>query len=187
MSRPAKGRKAGRRVRREPSRRSPKAIPRTPAPKGLKSAPRTPDYLTELTGFDATHWFRRVQALIADHSTAPRGPLHNRHGRTNVAGWLPALHREVLKATPKGNYDGNMRHAAALGLILSQWFLRVQKAKAYDPRRPIRLRQMGQLRWQTHVIELMAAAIDESQDPFWFGAQHFDPPFGRHAIDGVFT
>lgn len=154
-----------------------------------ESKPRQPQHWLKLeTGRDPIEWFRWIESTIGKHSTPPRtsGPYKG-HSMTNVTAWLHDFVDELGRTRRRGTGDGNMQAAAVGAMILGYWFLRLQRAKAYDPRRPIVHRRVALERWRSYVLTLFSAAIDESGDGLLFPEQHFDPPFGTHAIDGHYV
>jgi hypothetical protein len=55
--------------------------------------------------------------------------------------WLQNVLNELLERPPRSYGDQNMWAAKAAALILGSWAMRVSRAKAFDPRRPVKLRQ----------------------------------------------
>jgi hypothetical protein len=152
------------------------------------------DYPWSATDQDLVYWLLRIETvLIPKYSTPPdpKAPLHNRHGRTDVLGWVTQLATELHGAYPAGakadQVDGNMREAALLGMVLSAWYIRTQRAKTQDPRRPVEMRKNAHHRWRRYCGELVAVMFDDQLDARMFPGQHWDNPFGTHALDGVFT
>jgi hypothetical protein len=129
-------------------------------------------------------WMQLVNGAIAKHSRASRDPDH---GETQVLKWVADVAKAVQDTAPqRGRYDGNMREAMVLSLVLALWFSRVQRAKAYDPRRPVWVRRAALARWREFWREMLDAAVNEVDDPEVFSGQHWDPPWSPHAHDGVF-
>src|SRR5207247_9154019 len=110
-----------------------------------------------------------------------------RHDQTRHDQWLVQVMREVIRTFPtRGRYDGNMRLAAVLSHVLALWYLRVHRAKCYDPRRPVADRRYAFESWLGYVRALSTLAVDERDDAAHFPDQHWDPPYSPHAIDGTF-
>ena len=86
----------------------------------------------------------------------------------------------------KGTYDGNMRMASILSYVLALWVLRLIRAKSYDPRRPVRLRQAAYFHRLGYANALFLAITDESLDPKMFPGQRWETPFDPYPTDGYF-
>ncbi len=125
-----------------------------------------------------------MQSLIADWSRPTKDPKHD---TADVRSWIWLLAKDVVTSFPKrGKFDENMRAAAVLSLILATWFLRVKRAKCWDPRRPIRLRKQAYQQWLQYAQALALAVADERIDPVVFAGQKWDSPFAPGAKDGTF-
>ena len=149
-------------------------------------------HLVELTGDDSIYWIGRVQALIL-----AAGDWENEiHPQCDVGMWVGALAHEldaaILATKPdRDEYAENMAAATALAIVLARWAIRIQRAKAFDPNRPIEARRKG------HAAALLksraiadAAWLDDEPDPLdalYFPGQRWDDPHGPHATDGTFT
>ena len=84
-------------------------------------------------------------------------------------------------------YDGNMRMACVLSYVLALWYLRLHRAKAYDPRRPVKLRQGAYWSRLGYAQALFVAITDESLDPKMFPGQNWESPWNPHTTDGYFV
>lgn len=153
----------------------------------------THDVLQRMTGRSRAYWFRRVQGLIAKHTTPGVHRFRYRgkvsvHGETDEAAWMAALVAEVRRHAPKsGRYDGNMWIAAVVGLILSHWFIRIQRAKTMDPRRPKHFRRRAYASWVRFNGELLRVVFDESEDPRLLPGQRWENPYDPRSKDGRFV
>jgi hypothetical protein len=83
--------------------------------------------------------------------------------------------------------DENMGLAAGLGMVLVVWYVRVQRAKAMDPRRPVKLRKMALSRGAAYVAEINKAMHDDSIDPISWPGQEWENPWLPKARDGRFV
>lgn len=125
---------------------------------------------------------RRREALVIE-----RLAILKRHDETNVEKWLTRVARDVHRNAPKsGLYDGNMRAALVMGYVLLYWVVRCQRAKAYDPRRPVKLRRKAMERWINMAAAVSVMFTDERQDANIFPGQKWDPPFSPFAVNGDF-
>ena len=140
--------------------------------------------LLRMTGKTRLEWVGIIQTAIRRHSRPSSDPDHS---ETNALKWVHDLAKEVQATAPKkGQYDENMRLASIIALALTYWFSRVQRAKAYDPRRPVVLRRAALQRWHDFWRDMLDGAIFEAEDAELFPGQHWDPPWSEHAIDGHF-
>ena len=137
-------------------------------------------WLQTQTGKTDRWWLKRVGDLIAANS--------NHVTRvSDVAAWSKLLVEEVVERTevPPGS-DGNMLHASVLGYLLTKWFVRLVRAKSYDPRRPVKVRRLMMRRLAGYCQEVTGFMVDESEDCVHFPKQKWDPPFAPGAKDGRF-
>lgn len=149
-----------------------------------KADQRDVSTLKAMTKKSRAEWMQLVNGAIAKASRPSADPDH---GETNTLRWLGEVARAVHGTFPKnGRYDGNMRAAMLLSVVLGLWYSRVQRAKAYDPRRPVVQRRAALARWRAYWHEMFDAAVNEVDDATVFSGQHWDPPWSPHAIDGVF-
>lgn len=143
------------------------------------------DWLSASTGYDGKWWVAKVQALIVKHSRPTKDPWH---GTTETARMLSDLVREVERTAPKeGRFDENMRAASVLSLALATWYLRVHRAKSYDPRRPVKLRKAAYFNRLGYATALFLAMEDESLDQEHFPGQRWETPFDPYPTDGYFV
>lgn len=149
----------------------------------LRSAP-LPSFIIEMTGKPHAYWMKRIDQLIRKYiPTEQRGDIHP---TCDVERWIGELTKELATYAPKIPHDENMFRTAVLAQILTLWFLRVQRAKCYDPRRPVKLRQRAFARWRLFAVSLMALVADETEDPQFFPEQEWDFPFSPQAKNGTF-
>jgi len=142
------------------------------------------DWLSEVTGRDRRWWVARVQGLITKHSKPTKDP---HHGATATAKVIAELTSDLQKMWDgNGKFDGNMRTAAALSMILATWYLRLHKAKAFDPRRPVKLRQSAYYQRLSYAMAMFRAIEDESLDAEMFPGQNWESPFEPSPTDGYF-
>ena len=90
------------------------------------------------------------------------------------------------RAKPKP-FDGNMRIASTMGLILSAWYCRVQLAKTQDPNRPVKLRKEAHHKWCAWYQAQVIAMVDAQHDPDLFPGQEWESPFVPGARSGRFV
>jgi len=147
--------------------------------------PRRRTWLHQATGKSPTYWLNLIQREIKKASRKSADPKHD---ETDVSMWMEALVLKVLElqAGIKGKLDGNMRAAAVVSQILALWFIRVQRAKAYDPRRPIALRKKALVRWADYLTAMQRLGLDESADTRIFQTQRWESPWDPRAHDGDF-
>src|SRR5258706_12418582 len=100
---------------------------------------------------------------------------------------MPTLTSEVLRSFAKSGpaYDGNMRLAVCLGLILAHWYARIHRAKMMDPRRPI-ARRDNYPGWLRVATAYQLAFLDESKDDVILKGQPWNNPFWPHKRGGQF-
>lgn len=143
------------------------------------------DWLSASTGHDGKWWVAKIQALITKHSRPTRDPWH---GTTKTAHMVADLVREIEKVSPKKvRYEVNMHMASVLSLALATWYLRVHRAKSYDPRRPVKLRKAAYFQRLGYAAALFLAMEDESQDQEHFPGQNWETPFDPCPTDGYFV
>ena len=150
-----------------------------------KRQPKPSDWLAAITGNDGKWWVARVQSLVTKHARPTRDPRHKTAEPEKI---VADLVREIMKAARRTNRvgDGNMLAACALSLILATWFLRLSRAKSYDPRRPVALRKQAYFSRLGYATALFRAIEDESQDQEHFPGQNWETPFSDHPTDGYF-
>jgi hypothetical protein len=162
----------------------------------LKASPEKPiihfpygGWILKNTKKDAVRWFLDVQKCIAAHTSPPRTRgKYKGHGTTDTKKWIDDLYWLIWRKRPKGKaYDENMYLAAAMGYVLVLWYTRIQRAKAYDPRRPIEIRKGAIDRIPHYLSSLVHDLLDDSIDAHTLAGQDFEPPYGRNATDGKFV
>jgi hypothetical protein len=145
--------------------------------------------LEELSGYDEGVWMHIIQRQIKKHSGPPmkRGKYKG-HSKTKVSAWVSEICSMLLKNIKDGKeYDGNMRFAAAAGMIFATWYVRIQKAKAMDPRRPLKLRRLALLRANEYVAAMNFMLGNEFWDDIVFHDQEWENPWKQGARDGDFV
>lgn len=142
------------------------------------------DLLFKLTNHDARYWFYEVQHLIETSHVGRKVKGHHR----NTLDWPAKLAKQVEKSFPKDGpaFDGNMRMAVAMGLIMTTWYSRVHHAKAMDPNRPLNLRRQAYASWLNTAGWFNAIWIDERSDSMWMH-QKWNHPFWPGAKGGKFV
>ncbi len=148
-----------------------------------RDLPPRGQYLVRATGHSDQHWVHAAQALINEYTDWDES---TGHGDSETEAWVVDLARDVVRSM-RGGGDPNMGAAAALGLILVTWYARIQRAKAYDPNRPVKLRQRALEAHRDYVALVMDSVNDESRDHVYFAGQKWDPPFAPEAKDGEFV
>lgn len=147
---------------------------------------RGADWLMVQTGRSLPKWLTYVQKRIVKRSRPGKDPNHD---ETDTAEWMADLEKAVRKSWKKDkvSFDGNMRIAAIVGMILCAWYTRVQLAKTQDPNRPVKLRREAHDRWcawyQAHCISM----VDSRHDPEVFPGQEWESPFLPGARSGSFV
>ena len=151
--------------------------PKRKAREIVKRKPSSGSWIEAMTGQDAKWWVAEVQGLITKHSRPTKNPWH---GTTKTSMAMAELITLVQKhGMPKKGpaYDGNMRMASILSFILATWYLRLHRAKSYDPRRPVRHRQAAywsRLGYATALFMAIMAPINREgcnrcfKDWLWF-------------------
>ena len=149
---------------------------------------KTPtSWVESLTGKDAAWWVSEIQRLIANHTRPTKDPWH---GTTQTEKAMTDLIKLVQKhGMPKKGpqYDGNMRMACILSYVLALWYLRLHRAKIYDPRRPVRHRQAAYWSRLGYANALFLAIEDESKDAEMFPGQNWESPWDPTTTDGYFV
>ena len=136
-------------------------------------------------------WLRGVELLIAECTTPAR--THGRykgHGSTDMY-WVWKLFKTChayIKYHSRGRmYDGNMAVAALMGRVLVLWFCNIQRAKGFDPNRPLTRRAVF-TKLTKYRGELVAAMSDDRlMGAVWGKGQAWNFPFGRGAKGGKFV
>lgn len=145
--------------------------------------------LEALTGHGAEYWFNMIQQLIQDNSGAvfAKGPYAG-HSLTDLKSWTVELSMALTRHIDEmpGRFDGNMRYCAAMGLITTMWYVRLHRAKAYDPNRPVDGRQQAFFSWQKHTMAIVSTINDEALDAIFFN-QKWDMPFSKDAKNGEYV
>lgn len=144
--------------------------------------------LRKWTGQGIKYWCGRIGSLIAKTAKPVEGYAVS---TCDPAEWIGELSKEICKAShPKipVEADENLVAVRLLSLLLAAWFARIVRAKAYDPRRPVKPRRMMMKRFQEYSEELLGVLTDESMDSALFPDQEWDSPFAnnpRYEPDGM--
>ena len=154
------------------------------------------DWLKEKTGKSSTYWMRRIGFLIGKHACKIKCSVHDGVERKD---WMDDLFREVKKlAVDQGwirrlefpeqcDGDSNMVFASVMSFVLMQWYVRLMRAKGYDPRRPANRRRNGMASRRTRFCsEVMRFMVDERHDHQIYHKQKLDPPFVPGAKNGKY-
>lgn len=138
-------------------------------------------------------WLRFVEASIFKSqygkkvrvTTKDGTGMHSRNDWT----WLVSVIAEVVKSMPNDGVprDPNMFVARRLGLVLLTWFVRVSRAKCFDPKRPLRLRKKAYGLWLENLAGITGLLMDDRDDPVVWSGQAWDNPFGKKAKGGKFV
>jgi hypothetical protein len=142
------------------------------------------DYLDRATGRDAVAWVLFIQEAIS--STWEDNPADPDHPISDPRIWAHALVNELWQQRPSRYGDENMWMAAVLAVAAGTWAVRIQRAKAFDPHRPVALRKGAYRRWLGLTRALLAVTVDESRDSEMFD-QPWESPFVKDATDGRFV
>ena len=136
------------------------------------------------TGHDSAYWVEWIQRRIARYFEAePDNP----HPECDPGEWLGDLVEEVMQSRIVRYGDENIQMSLVLATILSTWSLRLARTKAYDPRRPIALRQLA-LQSFTHSQQTLFDAItNERRDAEFFTLPRWDFPHDPKASNGSFV
>jgi hypothetical protein len=146
-------------------------------------------WLERATGKTILLWINRLQKEIGRAS----GPVRTHgkykgHSDTDNVLWGIRMVKTVASSLRKNKgKDENMGLAAALGMILVAWYVRVQRAKAMDPKRPVELRKKALERGAAYVAEINKVMHDDSIDPIVWPGQEWENPFHPKARDGRFV
>lgn len=130
-----------------------------------------------------------IQDLIQKHSTEPRKRgKYKGHSISDVRGWMKEfIDITVKKRADYGPTDGNLRAARRVGLALLTWYVRVHRAKAMDPRRPIAHRKAAYSQVLVTVGDIAKAVFNDCMDPLTFPEQEWESPWAPDARDGDFV
>lgn len=143
-------------------------------------------YLTRYTGFSTVYWMKRVQDLIQ-----LSGDWHHEiHPECDVPKWMDELTTEVFEQIKLNAgtrpYDENIAVAGCMAIILSCWSVRIARAKAHDPRRPLKLRRRA-LKRVTHLAAAIHDALFDEQGDHYYFEQPWEYPYMEGATDGDFV
>lgn len=142
--------------------------------------------LVACTGKDSRHWVKRIQKLIQQTCFDPAPGVV--HPDCDPVAWLTPLSAEVAEAIAKsrrGSYDENITAAGVMAIILATWSVRISRAKAHDPNRPVRGRRTALKTVRTLAAAIADATFDETQDGKYFD-QPWEYPMAKTATNGSF-
>lgn len=142
-------------------------------------------WLRDMTHQGRPYWISRVQTLIANN-TQPDG---KGHGETDLK-WIHELVDEVEKGLPPLGpipYDGNMRMAAILSMILGTWYSQLHYAKTQDSHRPVFDRRMASIKRHAWIMSMIDHMTDTSGGATYFPGQPWDSPWAPEAKNGEFV
>lgn len=149
-------------------------------------------YLKARTGKDDKYWLNRIGVLIGKYSRPGKvsdgtGGIHD---ETDLGKWVADLSKEVEsrieKTVDMSHTDGNLAFAAVMGYLLVKWYVRIARAKSYDPRRRVKDRQKALKFMSYYCQELVGIMTDQSRDAEFFPSQLWDDPFSPKAKDGKY-
>ena len=143
------------------------------------------DEIKKWTGRGANYWLDYIG--ICARKTAKRIKRGRFKGGLTCEPqlWLPELTRAVWRSMVRKvpeEVDGNIVCAKIMSLILTLWTCRIIKAKAYDARRPLKVRKMMMVKLTQYHRDLIDCVSDESQDQSYFPKQEWDLPFVVKAV-----
>jgi hypothetical protein len=147
------------------------------------------DWIDYYTGAPAGWWIAEIQATIQQtwkpNPDDPDHPIQESPARDWI-GPLAELVEQAIRDHGRLQGDENIAGAFVTALILTTWATRIARAKAFDPHRPIELRQLGYRHWMRMLAALQEATVDESRDQDFFD-QPWESPFLADATDGGFV
>ena len=110
---------------------------------------------------------------------------------TDAVGWIQDLTYFCQKYIAQRNrgrtYDGNMALAAFVGRLLVLWFCNVQRAKGFDPNRPLTRRTVFTRLAKYRGALVAGMADDRLMGAVWGKGQAWNFPFGRGEKGGKFV
>jgi hypothetical protein len=143
------------------------------------------DWLEKFTGCTAAWWVAACQNAVEQSCTKKEGEAHDDADPKKFVSIISDLVGQSLK--DDGAFDGNMRQAAVLSLVLALWYARVSHAKCHDPNRPGLIRRKAYTKRLEWVEAMALIPVDERQDSVYFSGQKWDFPFSFGTQDGDFT
>ncbi len=142
-------------------------------------------WLRDMTHQGRPYWVSRVQTLIANNTKYNN---ETGHGETDTE-WIHQLVDEVEKGLPplgSTPYDGNMRMAAILSMVLGLWYSQVHFAKTQDSHRPLFDRRMAAIKRQAWIMSMIDHITDTSGCSTYFPGQPWESPWSPEAKSGDF-
>ena len=135
------------------------------------------------TGWGSQEWMDFIGNQIGKRSKPIRGSKGLQ--TTDASLWVGDLADELWKRISERDdwsaRDENIVCAKLLSLIFSLWACRIIRAKAYDPRRPVKQRRRALRKLVQYHHALLECMVDESKDSEFFPAQEWDSPFSSKA------
>jgi hypothetical protein len=142
-------------------------------------------WIASSTGKSRLEWIGIIQGTLKKISKPTKDKWHDTNDPIEL---ITRLARDVRKTFPKqGRFDGNMRMTATLGYLCCLFYLRLHKAKSFDPRRPVAARKQAYFQRQQFAQALLNAIIDESLDCEMFPSQNWESPWIKSPTDGYFV
>ena len=154
------------------------------------AAPRQLDFIGQVTGKERGWWVAFIQGRITARAKRSKDPWHDQSDSQKVMNDVVAEIRRLIYDKAKKEkraFDSNMALAMGTSYVLAVWYLRLHRAKSYDPRRPVKLRQAAYWHRYAFARAIFDAIVDESQDPKYFPGQRWESPFDPYPTDGYFV
>lgn len=138
------------------------------------------------------HWIKRMEQLIAKHSTPARTRgKYKGHGSTDSVAVIYELMKEIqadIRKTNRGiGYDENMALGSRLGAALFAWYTLLHKAKINDPNRPLETRQRAEIQREQKIAELFTTVNRDDLMVAVWANQRYNIPHGIWAQNGTFV
>ena len=134
-----------------------------------------------------------IEILILKHSSREvrRRGKYKGHRMTDAVGWIEELvhicQGYIVQRNKGRVYDGNMALAALVGRLLVLWFCNVQRAKGFDPNRPLSRRVVFTRLAKYRGSLVVAMSDDRLMGAVWGKGQAWNFPFGLGAKGGKFV
>jgi hypothetical protein len=124
------------------------------------------------------------QDAVSKASTKVEGEAHDETDPEKFVQIVLGLAKQTL--ADDGLFDGNMRLAAVMSMVLALWYARVNYAKAHDPNRPGLLRRRSYRKFLEWVSAMQMIPVSEANDSIYFPGQKWDFPYSFGTQDGDF-
>ena len=141
------------------------------------------DWLLEQTGTPRDEWLLYLEKLIPHHSSPSDDPNHDVTDSVSV---VEELSNKIMSRMPE-DIDENMYLASVLSFILASWYVRVRRAKSFDPQRPVERRRWAHQQTTAFIGALAASMCNCSDDMKIWSGQTWENPFGLNPTDGTFV